>query len=289
MRNYQKARLVTDLMRRKALAEHLGINVGGVSNGPNLSVFCIPKEGTGMAPVLYYARTEEEDKAYLAGETPGQEQGQVATVEVGGLTFVIRSEHARALDALLSKTRQGILAATLVQPEKAWYVSELARRMGVPSSSLQRELRDLKEAGILNERRQGRMVYYQANTNSPIFPELRGLMLKTVGFVDVLRNATAPIADKLQVVFVHGSIASGREQSQSDVDLMVIGKVAPVDLAVALRKARELLNREINPTIYSPAEFAKKRASKDHFLTRVLDKPKLFVLGSDDDLEKIAG
>ena len=86
-----------------------------------------------------------------------------------------------SLDAIFPKTRQGILAATLVQPEKAWYVSELARRMGVPSSSLQRELRDLSETGILKTRRQGRMVYYQANTESQIFSELRGLMLKTAG------------------------------------------------------------------------------------------------------------
>src|SRR5476651_1739025 len=87
----------------------------------------------------------------------------------------------RSLDALLPKTRQGILAATLVQPEKAWYVSELARRLGVPSSSLQRELQDLSDARILNTHRQGRMVYYQANVDSPLFPDLRGLMLKTAG------------------------------------------------------------------------------------------------------------
>jgi len=191
-----------------------------------------------------------------------------------------------AIDAILPKTRQGILAATLLQPEKAWYASELARRMGVPSSSLQRELCDLKEAGVLNASHQGRMVYYQANTESPVYAELRGLMLKTTGLVDVLANALKPIARKLQVVFVYGSIASGHEESRSDIDLMAVGNISPVDLAVPLRKARELLGREINPSVYTPAEFAKKRAAKDHFLTRVLDKPKLFVLGDKDELEK---
>src|SRR5271154_5425789 len=122
----------------------------------------------------------------------------------------------RTLDALLPKTRQGILAATLVQPEKAWYVSELARRMGVPPSSLQRELRDLTEVGILKTHRQGHMVYYQANTDSPVFPDLRGLLFKTAGLVDVLANALKPLAGKLRIAFVYGSIAAGSEQSDSD-------------------------------------------------------------------------
>src|SRR5208283_2252363 len=106
------------------------------------------------------------------------------------------------LDALLPKTRQGILAALFVQPDKPWYVSELARRMGVPSSSLQRELRDLSEAGILKTHRRGHMVYYQANTDSPVFPDLRGLLLKTAGLVDVLADALKPLAARLRTAFV---------------------------------------------------------------------------------------
>jgi DNA-binding transcriptional ArsR family regulator len=198
----------------------------------------------------------------------------------------MRKNHA--IDAILPKTRQGILAATLLQPEKAWYASELARRMGVPSSSLQRELRDLEQAGVLKLSRHGRMAYYQANTDSPVYAELRGLMLKTAGLVDALVDALGPIARELRVVFVYGSVAGGHEESRSDIDLMVVGNVSPVDLAVPLRKARELLGREIIPSVYTPAEFAEKKAGKDHFLTRVLDKPKLFVLGDKDELEKIA-
>jgi predicted nucleotidyltransferase len=195
----------------------------------------------------------------------------------------------RLIDALLPKTRQGILAATLVRPEKAWYVSELARRMGVPSSSLQRELQDLTEAGILKGHRQGRMAYYQANADSPLFPDLRGLLLKTAGLVDVLADTLKPLAAKLRLVFVYGSIASGSEQSDSDIDLMVVGTLSPAELALPLRHARELLGREINPTVYTPAEFNRKRTAKDHFLTRVLDKPKLFVIGNRNELGKVAG
>jgi DNA-binding transcriptional ArsR family regulator len=195
----------------------------------------------------------------------------------------------RSLDALLPKTRQGILAATLVRPEKAWYASELAHRLGVPSSSLQRELQGLAEAKILKTHRQGRMAYYQANVDSPLFSDLRGLLLKTAGLADVLADALKPLASKLRIVFVYGSIADGSEQADSDIDLMIIGAVSPVELAPPLRSARELLGRAINPTVYTPTEFAKKQKAKDHFLTRVLDKPKLFVIGNQDELGKIAG
>ncbi len=193
------------------------------------------------------------------------------------------------IDAILPRTRQGILAATLLQPDKAWYLSELARRMGVPSSSLQRELRDLQEAGVLRAHRRGRMAYYQANTDSPIYPELRGLMLKTAGLVDVLADALEPLARELRVVFIYGSMARGGEHSDSDVDLLVVGDVSPVDLAAALRKAREFVGREINPAVYTPTEFAKKRAARDHFLTSVLDNPKIFVFGRSDELEQTIG
>lgn len=195
----------------------------------------------------------------------------------------------RTLDALLPKTRQGILAATLVQPEKAWYASELAQRLGVPSSSLQRELHDLTEAGILKTHKQGRMVYYQANRESPVFPDLRGLLLKTAGLVDVLAQALKPVASKVTTAFVYGSIAAGGEASDSDIDLMVLGEVSPQDLALPLRRARESLGREINPTVYTQPEFERKRAAKDHFLSQVLDKPRLLVLGIKDELGKVAG
>ena len=133
------------------------------------------------------------------------------------------------------------------------------------------------------------MAYYQANTDSPVFSDLRGLILKTAGLVDVLAGVLKPLAARLQLVFVYGSIASGSEQSDSDIDLMVVGKVAPAELALPLRRARQLLGRDINPTVYTPAEFDKKRTSKDHFLSQVLAKPRLLVLESRDDLGKATG
>jgi predicted nucleotidyltransferase len=193
------------------------------------------------------------------------------------------------LDALLPKTRQGILAAVLVQPEKAWYASELARRMRVPSSSLQRELRHLTTAGILKSSRQGHMAYYQANQDLPVFSDLRGLLLKTAGLVDVLAEVLKPFAARIRMVFVYGSIASGQERGDSDIDLMVIGRASAAELALPLRRASELLGREINPSVYTPVELDRKRAAKDHFLTSVLAKPRLYVIGGKDELDQAAG
>jgi predicted nucleotidyltransferase len=196
--------------------------------------------------------------------------------------------NVRPLDALFPKTRQRILAAMLIRPEKSWYVSELARHLSVPSSSLQRELHDLAEAGILVCHRQGRMVYYQPSARSPLLPDLRNLILKTAGLVDVLADALHPLTRRLRLVFVYGSIASGNEQSDSDIDLMVVGTISPAELALPLRYARERLGREINPTVYTPSEFTKKRTAKDAFLTRVLDKPRLVVLDHGDKVGETA-
>ena len=188
------------------------------------------------------------------------------------------------LDALLPKTRQGILAALLLRPEKPWYVSELARWMDVTPSSLQRELADLTNAGILKTHRQGRMVYYQANAELPIFPELKGMLMKTAGLVDVIAEALTPLKTKIKVAFVYGSIASGQEEPESDVDLLIVGMLKSVELVLPLRKASSTLQREVNPVLYSPNEFTKKQMSKDHFVSSVLEKPKLFVMGSADEL-----
>jgi predicted nucleotidyltransferase len=118
-------------------------------------------------------------------------------------------------------------------------------RLGFIENSLQRELQDLSDARILNTHRQGRMVYYQANVDSPLFPDLRGLLLKTAGLADVLVDALKPLASKLRIVFVYGSIASGSEQAESDIDLMVVGTVSPVELALPAHKIRKEFRRRL--------------------------------------------
>lgn len=194
-----------------------------------------------------------------------------------------------ALAALFPKIRQGLLAATLTQPEKWWYLSELAQYLGTRPSSLQRELSSLVSSGILRQRREGPRTYFKAETRSPMFPELRRLFEKTAGLVPALRQILEPFGDGIACAFVYGSVARSEEHATSDVDLMVIGTVGLGDLAPALRKAEARLGREVNVTSSSVAEFHTKVAAKDHFLLTVLRGPKQFVKGTRRDLDKVIG
>jgi uncharacterized protein len=195
---------------------------------------------------------------------------------------------ARVLDALISRNKQQILAATLLQPERSWYLMELARHLHVRASSLQRELRLLTEAGILKRQQNGNRVYFQADPACPIRPELALILAKTVGVVDVLREALAPLQARIGAAFVYGSVATSSERSTSDMDLMVIGAAPLSEVAPVLRKAEEKLGRAVNPTVYSPAEFRRRIQQEAHFLKTVLREERLFVIGSQDDLEKLA-
>jgi predicted nucleotidyltransferase len=193
------------------------------------------------------------------------------------------------IGSLFPKIRQGVLTATLTQPEKSWYLSELAQFLHTTPSSLQRELASLVASGILQQRREGTRVYFKAETRSPIFPELRRLLEKTVGLVPTLQQGLEPFADRIICSFIYGSVARSDEHALSDVDLMVIGNVGLADLAPMLRKAEGRLGRDVNATTYSAKEFRNKVLSKDHFLTTVLRKPKYFVKGSRRDLDEITG
>jgi uncharacterized protein len=188
------------------------------------------------------------------------------------------------LDALFPKTRQAVLATVYMDPTREWYLSDLARHIGVTPSSLQRELVSLVQAGILRRREDGNRAYYSAETESPIFGDLHGLLLRTAGLRDVLAESLEPFRDRVRVAFVYGSLARQEEQPRSDIDLMVIGSVGLAELAPALKHAEERLLRPVNPSIYSPEEIAEKLASGHHFLETVMSKEKLFVLGDKDDL-----
>jgi predicted nucleotidyltransferase len=193
-----------------------------------------------------------------------------------------------ALDALFTAPRQGILAATLMEPERWWYLSDLARHLAVHHATLQRELARLSRAEILLTKRDGNRAYFRANQDSPIFPELRTLLTKTAGLAEVLREALRPFASKIESAFIYGSVARAAEGSESDIDLMIIGESTLKGLTPALRAAEKLLRRPINANLYRASEFAKKATSQNHFLLGVLDKEKLFVVGTKDDLERLA-
>jgi predicted nucleotidyltransferase len=198
-------------------------------------------------------------------------------------------KNASLLDSLLPSVRQGVLAATLTQPEKWWYLSELAQFLHTRPSSLQRELRSLEQSGILQQRKDGRRTYFKAETRSPIFRELRSMFQKTVGLVPTLRQALRPFENKITCAFVYGSVARGEERATSDVDLMVIGNVGLAQLSPVLRKAEKRLGREVNVTNYSVDEFRKKVAEGDHFLATVLKGDLQFVKGEQGDLDAVVG
>jgi DNA-binding transcriptional ArsR family regulator len=194
------------------------------------------------------------------------------------------------LDALLTRTCQGILAETLSSESgRAVYLSDLARRLRVPPSSLQRELRSLVSAEILVSRRDGNRVYFQANSACPFLPELRGLVAKTVGIAVVLQQALGSLAGRITVAFIHGSVAESTERSASDVDLLIVGNVGMRAVSSALEDSQETLQRPVNPTVFTVDELRAAVHAKKHFLTAVLGKPKLFVVGSERELEEALG
>jgi predicted nucleotidyltransferase len=195
----------------------------------------------------------------------------------------------RALATLFPTIRGDVLAATLNQPDKWWYLSELAQFLKTTPSSLQRELKTLVDGGILLQRREGTRRYFKAETRSPLFPELRGLVEKTVGVLPILQDVLEPLQAEMDCAFVFGSMARSDEHTLSDVDLMVIGSVGLAGLTPALRKAETRLGREVNATSYSTREFRSKAAGKDHFLSEVLRGPKQFVKGDQRDLDEIVG
>ncbi len=191
------------------------------------------------------------------------------------------------MDTLFGSYRQRVLGTLLLHPDQDYHVRELARLTGANAGTLHKELSKLAGVGLLLRQEQGNQVRYQANRNSPVFPELAGLFRKTTGLSDVLAQALRPLAPALALVF--GSVARGEETAASDVDLLVIGAIPFADAVKALYPAQTALQREINPVIYGPEEFQRKVRANDPFVNEILANPKLFITGTPDDLGKLAG
>ncbi len=193
------------------------------------------------------------------------------------------------LDSLFPRTRQGILSALFMHPEKWWFLSELADFLHTSPSSLQRDLASLTAGGILEQRREGARSYFRAHRLSPVFDEIKRLLEKTVGIVPTTRAALDPLGDRILAAFIYGSIARAQEHSASDVDLIIIGEVGLAELASPLCKLQRALGREVNATVFSTAEFRDKLTKKDHFLVSVLKGSKQFIKGSQRELDAITG
>ena len=193
------------------------------------------------------------------------------------------------LDLLFGTYRQRALTQLLLHPGSSYHVRELARLTGTTPGTLHKELARLAASGLLLREQQGNQVRYRANLDHPVFPELAGLFRKTSGAVSVLAEALQSLAPPPQLALVFGSLARGEENANSDVDLLIIGDATFGDTIKALYPAQEQLQREINPVIYTAAEFTRRLNAQEPFIGNLLANPKLFVIGTQNDLGKLAG
>jgi predicted nucleotidyltransferase len=191
-------------------------------------------------------------------------------------------------EALFTKTQQRVLGLLFGNPDRSYYNNEIVRFADAGIGSVQRELQRLESAGLVTARKIGNQKHYQANRTAAIFEELRGIVLKTVGLADVLREAIAPLQEQVELAFIFGSIAQGKERVTSDVDVMVIGDVSFDEVVQAFYPTQESLGREVNPVVMSASEFSGNILQGDRFVSRIVKEPKIFLKGDGDDLGKLA-
>jgi predicted nucleotidyltransferase len=184
---------------------------------------------------------------------------------------------------LSSRTRAEILRLLFGMSFSALHLRELERLSGLSTGSLRQEMSKLKELWLVSVRKDGNRTYYQANKLHALYPDIHKLVLKTVGLADVLRDALKD--NSISCALVFGSVAKGEETAESDVDLLVLGKIGLRKLAGRLSGVSDILGREINPLVMTPDEFAKRIKAREHLVSGILDSPKLFIIGGEDELE----
>ncbi len=188
---------------------------------------------------------------------------------------------------LFSDYRRRVLGLLLLHPDTTYHVRELARLTGTSAGTLHKELTKLTNGGVLRRQEVGNQVRYSADRDCPVFEELASILRKTSGLVDVLIDALSGIEKNIALAFVFGSVARGEQQSNSDVDVMLVGSLGFADAVRALHPVQATLQREINPVVYSLEEFRRRAASDDSFVREVLAEPKLFVVGNENELRKL--
>jgi DNA-binding transcriptional ArsR family regulator len=186
---------------------------------------------------------------------------------------------------LSSRSRAEILRLLFGTNGRELHVRELERQSGLADATVRQELKKLTRLGVIVARQDGNRTYYRANVESPLYPDIRNLVRKTSGLTDVLREALGEA--EIQIAFVFGSVACGAEKATSEVDLMVIGAISLRQLSKRLSGLATKLGREINPHALTPAEFARRVKGREHFITSVLETPRLFVIGSEDELSRL--
>ena len=187
-------------------------------------------------------------------------------------------------DALFTTTQQRVLSLLFGQPSRSFFTSELIELTGSGSGAVQRELQRLASSGLVTVTRFGKQKHYRANPDSPVFEELRGLMLKTVAMVEPVRQALEPITDRIVLALVYGSVAKGADTAASDIDLLVVAdQVTLEELYSTLAPVEAVLDRKVNPALYTSREYADRKAAGSAFLTRVLTGEHLVLIGREDE------
>jgi uncharacterized protein len=191
-------------------------------------------------------------------------------------------------ETLFGKTRRSVLAILYGHVDESFYLRQLARVAGGGMGAVQREVKALSAAGIIVRTGKGRQTYYQANPVCPIFGELKSIIMKTAGMSDLVKVALTPLAERIQIAFVYGSLVRGEENSRSDVDIMIVGDVTFAEVVESLSPVQQKINREINPTVYPVDEFQSKLAAGHHFIKSVYEGEKLFLIGDKHELARLA-
>ncbi len=193
----------------------------------------------------------------------------------------------RLAEILSSRARAEIFRLLFRGANEEFHIREIQRRSGLNDSTIRQELRKLVRLDLVQGRRDGNRVYYGANRENSLYADIRSIVLKTIGLADALKDALQD--DRIRIAFVFGSIAKGEEKAGSDVDLMVIGALGLRHLTKLLSGVSEKIGREINPHVFAEDEFQKRIESKEHFISNVLKSPKIFIIGSDNDLKGLGG
>ena len=192
-------------------------------------------------------------------------------------------------NTLFGQARRQILSLLYGHTDRAYYLREIIRITGIGIGPAQRELKNLTDSGIVTREIQGKQVYYQANPKCPIFDELKAIVRKTFGIADVIRESFIPFKGIIKAAFIFGSVAKNTDDRKSDIDLMVIGDISFGDVVSAVSPAEEKLRREINSIVYPPEEFRKKVKEDHHFVKNVIGNDKIFIIGDEDELARLAG
>jgi len=189
-------------------------------------------------------------------------------------------------EILSSKIRAEIFRLLFGTSVEELHMREIERRSGYAIGTIQTELKKLLRLDLVKKRKDGNRLYYRANKENPLYPDIRSLVLKTIGLGDILKNVLRQDSD-ISIAFVFGSIARHEEMAGSDVDLMVIGKLGLRKLTGMLSGVSEQIGREINPHVLSVEDFIKRRTNREHFITQVLEAPRIFIIGNENDLESM--